>query len=429
MNQTPELKMYDVSEMAANLIPSEIIRLNNEINQKKKQGKNIFNLTIGDFDPRFFPIPEELEEEIINAYQEGHTNYPPAHGVAELRISLSEFLKSHLNLQYDPENILISGGSRPLIYATFRTILDPGDSVIYALPSWNNNHYCHLTGATRIEIETTPDNNFMPTPEDIQPYIQEAQLLALCSPQNPTGTVFNKEVLKEICQLVLIENQRRKGVQKPLYIMYDQMYWQLCFGKTKHHHPLEVCPELKDYVIYIDGLSKAYAGTGVRVGWSFGPSSIISKMRAILSHVGAWAPKAEQIATARFLSDDYAVKKYIDFIIPEVEQRLNGLYNGITALKMNSYPIDIIPPQAAIYLTARFPWVNKTTKEGKTLHNQQDVTAYLLNDCEIAIVPFYAFGASQDSDWYRISVGTLDKNEIHTILSNLKKGMDNFLSK
>ncbi|NOT36707.1 MAG: aminotransferase class I/II-fold pyridoxal phosphate-dependent enzyme [Saprospiraceae bacterium] len=419
--------MYDVSEMAANLIPSEIIRLNNEINQKKKQGKTIYNLTIGDFDPRFFPIPEELEEEIINAYQEGHTNYPPAHGVAELRSALSEFLAKHLSLEYDPENILISGGSRPLIYAVFRTILDPDDAVIYALPSWNNNHYCHLTSARKIEIETFPETNFMPVASDLEKHIQEASLLALCSPQNPTGTIFEKSVLKDICDLVLKENEKRKGIRKPLYIMYDQMYWQLCFGKTIHHHPLEVCPELKDYVIYIDGLSKAYAGTGVRVGWSFGPPSIISKMRAILSHVGAWAPKAEQIATARFLKDEYAVNKYMNFIKPEIEMRLNGLYNGIIALKMNSYPIDIIPPQAAIYLTAQFPWTNKTTKEGKTLATQHDVTSYLLNDCEIAIVPFYAFGASPESDWYRISVGTLDKNDIHTILANLKKGMDNLI--
>ena len=427
MNETQELKIYDVSEMAANLIPSEIIRLNNEINQKKKQGKNIYNLTIGDFDPRFFPIPEKLEEEIINAYQEGQTNYPPAHGVLELRQSLSEFLRIELDLEYDAENILISGGSRPLIYAVFRTILDAGDSVLYALPSWNNNHYCHLTSAQKLEVETTPENNFMPTPKDLEPYISEASLLALCSPQNPTGTVFTKEGLKEICELVLEENKNRKGNRKPLYIMYDQMYWQLCFGNTNHYHPLELCPELKDYVIYIDGLSKAYAGTGVRVGWSFGPASIISKMRAILSHVGAWAPKAEQIATAKFLKDQYAVEKYMEFIKPEIETRLNGLYNGIVALKMNSYPIDIIPPQAAIYLTARFPWVGKTTKEGNTLTSQHDVTSYLLDDCEIAIVPFYAFGASADSDWYRISVGTLDKYQIHTILANIKKGMDNFM--
>ncbi|MCC6815447.1 MAG: aminotransferase class I/II-fold pyridoxal phosphate-dependent enzyme [Saprospiraceae bacterium] len=420
------IKINNVSEMAATLIPSEIIRLNNEINQKKKLGKRIYNLTIGDFDPRFFPIPKELENEIINAYQEGHTNYPPAHGVAELRNTLSAFLESNLNLKYNSEEILISGGSRPLIYALFRTLLDPGDSVIYALPSWNNNHYCHLTSAKKIEIETSALKNFMPTAADLVNYIPEASLLALCSPQNPTGTVFEKKVLSEICKLVLEENNRRKGIKKPLYIMYDQMYWQLCFGETKHHHPLEVCPELKQYVIYIDGLSKAYAGTGVRVGWSFGPAEVIAKMRAILSHVGAWAPKAEQIATSRFLNDVNAVNKYMNFIKPEIENRLISLYNGILSLKLKSYPIDAIPPQAAIYLTARFPWVNKKTKEGKLLKNQHDVTSYLLDDCEIAIVPFYAFGASADSDWYRISVGTLDKNDISTILSNIKKGIDNF---
>ena len=211
-----------------------------------------------------------------------------------------------MNLSYSPEEILISGGSRPLIYATYRTIVDEGDTVVYAVPSWNNNHYCHLSGAKKIELEVGKDQNFMPHAKDLEPFLSEAVLLALCSPQNPTGTVFDRNTLKEICLLVLEENKRRKGNRKPLYILYDQIYWQLCFGELEHVDPVSLVPELRDYVIYIDGLSKVYAATGIRVGWSFGPIEIMNKMRAILSHVGAWAPKAEQMATAWFLKADGA---------------------------------------------------------------------------------------------------------------------------
>ena len=227
MINPPKSVPVEVSSMAANLIPSEIIKLGNEINNLIKSGVSVFNLTIGDFDPSIFPIPKELTAFIIEAYQKGYTNYPAANGVPELRNALSEFIQEKLNLSYSPEEILISGGSRPLIYATYRTIVDEGDTVVYAVPSWNNNHYCHLSGAKKIELEVGKDQNFMPHAKDLEPFLSEAVLLALCSPQNPTGTVFDRNTLKEICLLVLEENKRRKGNRKPLYILYDQIYWQL----------------------------------------------------------------------------------------------------------------------------------------------------------------------------------------------------------
>jgi len=219
MINSPKTVPPEVSNMAANLIPSEIIKLGNEINNLIKSGVKVFNLTIGDFDPEIFPIPKELTSFIIEAYQKGYTNYPAANGVPELRNALSEFIQEKLGLDYSPEEILISGGSRPLIYATYRTIVDEGDTVIYAVPSWNNNHYCHLSGAKKVELEVGQEQNFMPHAEDLKPHLSEAVLLALCSPQNPTGTVFDKNTLLEISQLVLEENQRRKGKRKPLYIL------------------------------------------------------------------------------------------------------------------------------------------------------------------------------------------------------------------
>lgn len=413
-----------VSQMAENLIPSEIIKLGNEINARKSKGEQIYNLTIGDFDPQLFPIPVELRDFIIQAYMEGHTNYPAANGVQELRNVLSKTLKEQLDLSYSSEEILISGGSRPLIYAVYQTILDPGDKVIYAVPSWNNNHYCHLNHAAKIELEVGPEQNFMPRAEDIKPFIEDAYLLALCSPQNPTGTVFSKEVLMDISIMVLEENKRRKGVKKPLYILYDQIYWQLTFGGLKHEDPVQLVPELRDYVIYIDGLSKVYAATGVRVGWSFGPLEVINKMRAILSHVGAWAPKAEQIATARFLENPKAVNDYLNWFKPQVELRLRQLFEGFDELHKMGLPIEVIPPQAAIYLTIRFPLVGKTTKEGKRLNVQTEVTQYILDECHVAMVPFKAFGGTDQSEWYRISVGTLKLEDIPIIIGNIRKGLE-----
>ena len=212
------------SILAQNLRGSEIIKIAGEINELKRQGQDIANLTIGDYDSNIYPIPDELKQGIVDAYHANQTNYPPADGVLVLRESVSTFLKNRYELDYSPKQILISGGSRPLIYSTFLAIVDPGDKVVFPAPSWNNNHYCDLTGAEAIIIQTTPEHNFMPTANDLRPHIKGATLLALCSPLNPTGTMFDKKDLEEICDLVIAENKTRGPGEKPLYILYDQIY-------------------------------------------------------------------------------------------------------------------------------------------------------------------------------------------------------------
>ena len=172
---------HPVSEMAESLIGSEIIKLAAEINEKIRQGERIYNYTIGDFDPKVFPIPNELNSAIIKAYEDHHTNYPAANGMADLRLSVAEFLKTKQGLTFSPDEILISGGARPLIYATYITLLNPGDSVIFPVPSWNNNHYCHLSRVNPIFVETKAENNFMPSADDLRPHIKEATMIALCS--------------------------------------------------------------------------------------------------------------------------------------------------------------------------------------------------------------------------------------------------------
>ncbi len=400
-----------VSDMAETLIGSEIIKLAAEVNEKIKLGKNIFNFTIGDFDPKVFPIPAQLEHEIIKAYEQKQTNYPPANGLAELRTEVCGFLEEG-GMHYTPDEILITSGGRPAIFTAYYTLIQPGDGVIFPVPSWNNNHYCHLTGARPIMIEAKLENNFMPTASEIRPHIRDASIIALCSPQNPTGTTFTKEALEDICDLVLEENERRGSNKKPVYILFDQMYWVLTYGETIHYNPITLRPELRAYTIFVDGLSKAFAATGLRVGWACGPSDLIDKMKSIASHIGAWAPKAEQVAAAHFLKKKDAISSFISEFKEQLEIRLEGIYNGIQLLKAEGHAVNAIAPQAALYLTVQFNLKGKITSDGKTLNSTEDITTYLLDECGIALVPFYAFGASHDSTWYRLSVGTCKLNEI-----------------
>ena len=160
--------MSKLSHLAETLIGSEIVKLGNAINERIRNGETIYNFTIGDFDPQVFPIPKELETLIIESYQKHYTNYPAAEGILELRKAISTFIHEWEGIHYDAQEIQVASGGRPLIYALFKVIVDKGDKVIYGVPSWNNNHYVHLTDGEHCLIDCLPENNFMPTVADIK---------------------------------------------------------------------------------------------------------------------------------------------------------------------------------------------------------------------------------------------------------------------
>ncbi len=413
-----------MSHLAEAIHTSPILTLAAEINGKIQRGEKFYNLTVGDFNPQIFPIPEELREAIIAAYQAGHTNYPGAVGVANLRQAIVEFLQNRGGVTYSPDEVLIASGGRPLIYAAYQVIVDPGDKVIFPVPSWNNDYYCQLSRGEPVVLETTPETNFMPTAESIEPHLNEAVLIALCSPLNPTGTVLREQQLRDICDLVLEENRRRGGDRKPVYLLFDQIYWLLTFGSTRHYNAVNVCPEIRDYAIFTDGISKAFAATGVRLGWGFGPAELIGKMKTVVAHMGAWAPKAEQVATGEFLSRTEAVENYLNRFRREIQARLEGFYKGFMNLRQKGYPVDAIEPQAAIYLTVKLDLVGARTAEGQTLSTNAEVHRYILNEARVGLVPFSYFGASPESPWYRLSVGTCRLEEVEVIMSSLEAALE-----
>lgn len=412
-----------VSKLAANLIGSEIVKIGNEVNDLKAKGAEIANLTIGDLNSNIYPIPALLKEEIQKAYQNNLTNYPPANGLLSLRKEVSKDLKKRWNLDYSPEDILITAGSRPLIYAVYKTIVDEGDKVVYPTPSWNNNHYAYLTSANAVEVKTKPETNFLPTADDLRPHLDGAVLLALCSPLNPTGTMFTKEQLSEICELVIAENKKRGADEKPLYLMYDQIYSCLTFG-AEHVDPVSLFPEMKDYTIYIDGISKCLAATGVRVGWGFGPAHILDKMKALLTHVGAWAPKPEQEATAKFYENSENVDTFVDDFKAKLENSLKVLHNGVQDLKGKGLAVDSIEPMGALYLTIKLDYIGKTKPDGAAIENSSDLVFYLINEAGVALVPFSAFGEEKSEPWFRASVGGLAVDEIKVMLPKLESALN-----
>jgi aspartate aminotransferase len=414
-----------VSTMAKELVGSEVLRIAGEIRALVAAGRPVCDLTVGDFSPRHFPIPDRLREGITQALDRGETNYPPSNGVLDLRHAVRRLYARDLGLEYPVESVLIAGGARPIIYCLYRAVVDAGDAVVYPVPSWNNNHYVHLSGALGRPVFCRPEEHFMPTREQILPLLPGARLLCLNSPLNPAGTAISRELLLGIVEAVVAENEiRERRGERPLYLMYDHIYWMLTFGETRHLTPPELVPESARYTVFVDGISKAFAATGLRVGWALGPTDVIARMSAILGHVGAWAPRPEQVATVGLLDDRSARDEFGRTFRRGVESRLVLLHRGLEALGARGLPVRSIAPEGALYLTARFHPFGRRTPEGEVLRTNEQVRHYLLASAAFAGVPFQAFGAPDDDGWFRLSVGAVDEQDIAAALPRLGAALE-----
>jgi aspartate aminotransferase len=406
-----------MSVLADTLIGSEVLKIAGQVNAMISRGENVANFTVGDFADDF-ALPAPLLEAIVAHYRAGATNYPPSSGMPALRQSVAHFFSRELGLDYRPEEILIAGGARPLIYAFYRTTVDPGDGVLYPVPSWNNNHYTHLVGGLHYPLPTDADTNYMPTAEALAPFLPHVSVVFLTSPLNPTGTMISAAALEGICGAIVDENRRRAG-RKPVLLFYDQIYWALTFGKT-HVHPVALTPEIRPWCVYIDGASKAFAATGIRVGWAAAPADLCLAASNILGHVGAWAPKPEQLAVADFLARPDDVHRFLHQFKAKIESRLQKIYSAFQKMKADGLGVDCIEPQGGIYLSVRFNLRGRIAPNGQTLADDEDVRHYLLVEGKCAFVPFSAFGVQNGNGWFRLSVGGVSESQLQEALPRLE---------
>lgn len=412
-----------LSPMAAVLKPSSILAIAGRVRELVDGGQEICNLTIGDFKPSEYPIPELLRDAQIAALNEGYTNYPPSNGIAELRAAIADFYKERLGWQIDPLQVTVASGARPLLYACYRAVVAPGDKVVYPVPSWNNNHYSKMLGANAVALQVGPDDNFFPRPDLWDEHLSDARLFALNSPLNPTGTCIDRAGLVGLCNKIVAENERRKAIgEKPLYLLYDQIYWLLTFGDVEHHDPVSAVPAMADYTIYVDGISKAFASTGLRLGWGVAPLPVAQAMNRLLGHVGAWAPHPCQQATVQLLHDNAAIDTYLAWIRTEASDRLTLLHDRLTVLGKR-YPIRTLTPEGAIYLSVEFA-LRGYSAGGKRLDTPDDVRAWILDEAGTAVVPFTAFGAGHATDWYRLSVGAVSRDELRDAMDRIEAALD-----
>jgi aspartate aminotransferase len=200
--------------------------------------------------------------------------------------------------------------------------------------------------------------------------------------------------------------------------MYDQIYWVLTYGGAKHVTPEGLVPEMAPYTVFVDGISKAFAATGLRVGWGVGPPSIISRMKDLIGHTGAWAPRPEQVASARFLEAAPAMDRYLTEMRRAADSRLETLHQGLMELRARGLPVSDIAPQGAIYLSVRFDLIGR-----KGIRSNEDIRELLLKKAGFGVVPFQAFGLEDETGWFRCSVGAVSEAEIREVLPRVEAAL------
>ena len=426
-----EVRDADLSSLARGLIGSEVLRIAAEIRALMATGAPVCNLTVGDFDGREFTPPERLLTGISRALADGHTNYPPSNGIPELRHAVTRFLAREFGLDYPVESVLVAGGARPLIYATYRALVDPGESVAYPVPSWNNNHYCYLTGARPVPIEVTRASRFHPTPDQVRAVLPSIRLLALNTPLNPTGTGIDRDTLAEISRQVVEENDRRKARgDRPVFLMFDQVYWSLEFGRMDPITPPGLVPEVAPYTVLLDAISKSLAATGLRVGWSAAAPAVTQRMSDLLGHVGAWAPKAEQLSTAQFLDDAEGFASFRKDMHLRLRKRLDLLWTHFEAMRGRGLPVEAVAPEGTLYLSVRFDLFGRPLDGAgpvgapATVQTNEDIRRLLLRRAGIAAVPFQAFGLERENGWFRLSVGAVSIQAIEEGMARLAVALE-----
>lgn len=414
-DSSEDLAARTPSLLAQGLEGSAILKIAGEVRGLLSEGRKISNFTVGDFSPEQFRIPDALKDRIQTALDNGQTNYPPAIGIPEIREAVRELYRNELDLDYPEGCVQVGSGARPPIFSAFACLVSPGETVLYQVPSWNIRYYVHLNQARGVALTAQADNGFMLTAEDILPHLSEARMLVINTPQNPSGTVISESALRDICTAIVQENTRRSETgQPPLMLMYDQVYWQLTFGDSQHHHPVGLVPEMAPYTIYVDAVSKCWAATGLRMGWAVVPPWVRDKMKAYVGHMGAWPSRTVQLATAQVLNDTETIGVYMRDFKEALQARLERLYDGFCAMEADGLPVHAIAPQGAIYLTVQF------NVDG----SDEDTRSALLHQAETAVVPFTAFGYPEGSGWVRYSVGAVGLDDIDASLTKTRAWLE-----
>jgi aspartate aminotransferase len=368
-----------------NIKPSPTIAVSMKAAELKASGKDIISLGMGEPD---FDTPQNIKQAAIAAIERGETKYTAVDGTALLKKAVITKFKRENSLEYKPSEIIVSTGAKQVIYNAFIASINPGDEVIIPAPYWvSYPDMVLLAGGKPVIVESSEKNNFKISPTDLEKAITpKTKWLLLNSPSNPTGACYSDDELKKLAEVLLRHNH--------VHILTDDIYEHLIFDDLKFATIAEIEPKLKDRTLVVNGVSKAYAMTGWRIGYGAGPEKLIKAMAMIQSQSTSSPCSISQAASVEALMGTQDYIKPNAKLFQTRRDMVVKMLNKIDGINCNI-------PNGAFYV---FPscrgLFGKKTTSGKVIENDNDFASYLLEEALVAVVPGVAFGAP---DFFRIS--------------------------
>ncbi len=389
-----------VSARVQALKPSETLALAARARELKAQGHSVISFAAGEPD---FDTPDDVREAGIAAIRAGHTRYTAVSGVPELRQAISENLKRENGLEYKPSQIVVSNGAKHAIWNAFLTLLEPGDEVLVPVPYWVTfPELARFVGGTPVFVPARPGSVKIGPQELTRAITKRSKVLVLNSPNNPSGAVYSREELLAIGEVV-----RRHD----LHVLSDEIYEQLVFGNARHVSIASLDPELQDRTIVIGGVSKTWAMTGWRIGFSAAPLDLAEGIERLQSQSASNPSSVSQYAALRaFTGPRDSVRSMRECF----SRRRDFVVKRLSAMK----GIRLVPPEGAFY---EFPDVSERIAKARNgVRDSAGLSNYLIDEAKIVCVPGSAFGMEGH---LRISYAIGD-GEIEEGLNRLESALD-----
>ena len=382
--------MAQLSNRLQRLAPSATLAMSQKSSEMKAQGIDVINMSVGEPD---FNTPDHIKEAAKQAVDNNYSRYSPVPGYPELRKAIVKKLKDENGLDYSVSEILVSNGAKQSVCNTVMALVNPGDEVIIPAPYWvSYPQMALLAGGTPVFVEATFEQNFKMTPEQLEKAITpRTRMLILCSPSNPTGSVYNKEELRALANIIL--------KYPDLYVLADEIYEHINY--VGHHESIAQFPGMKERTIVVNGVSKAYAMTGWRIGYIAAPEWIVKGCNKLQGqYTSGPCSVSQKAAEAAYTESQQCVE--------EMRQAFERRRNLIVSLAKEIPGLEVNVPEGAFYLFPKCSsFYGSTTSDGRAIANSTDLAMYLLEDAHVATVGGDAFG---DPDCFRMSYATSDDN-------------------
>ena len=388
--------MKELSALAQSVRASTTMAIDTQFKKMRAEGIDVIGFSVGEPD---FPTPEHIKQAGIRAIEENQTKYTPTPGTLAVRQAVCKRLQEDWGLLYETDQVVVSGGGKPILYVALKTLLNPGDEVILPAPYWvSYRELIQMVGGVPVVVETTEETGFNLTPEQLKAAVTpRTKALLLNSPSNPTGMIYSREHLEAIAQVC---------VEADLYVIADEMYSKLVFdGKEFVSFP-SLSEEVKARTILVNGASKTYAMTGWRVGFAAASREIVKIMSNYLSHSASGTCSIAQAAAAEAFRGS---QKEIEVMRQEFERRRDYLYGRMNAVS----GVHAVRSEATFYMLMNLEELIGKTLYGVEIRDADDFAEVFLEKGLVAVVPCTGFGAPNYVRWsFAVS------------MENIKEGVD-----